>query len=104
MACQLRDQQRQDGPIERVDGIMSDAASLTPKRAGIGSAERARLLSQIASALDLPVTAFTCKLSVDEAEGPSSAECAAMLSAFSRIRDPQMRDFCLQVLKAFAQK
>lgn len=94
----------QNGPIKRVDGTMSDAGGLIQLQTGTGSVERARLLNQIACALDVPVAAFTCKLSVNEVEGPSSAECAAMLSAFGRIRDPQIREFCLQVLQAFAQK
>ncbi|MCJ2011098.1 hypothetical protein [Methylobacterium sp. J-076] len=83
---------------------MTDAGGFLPGQDTSGAAERTRLLRQIATALDLPVSAFTRAPPAPEVEGPSSAECAAMLAAFSKIRDPQMRAFCVQVLETFAER
>lgn len=68
------------------------------------SAERARLLGQIAVALDIPVTAFSRVPSGCSDEEPTSAECATMIAAFTRIRDPKMREFCLRMLESFARR
>lgn len=83
---------------------MTDVGVFPPKAAGVRAAERERLLRQIASALALPVAAFGHKPAPDEVDGPSSAECSTMLAAFCKIRDPQVRAFCLQVFEAFAQR
>lgn len=81
---------------------MTDAGSFLAKQ-NRTTAERARLLRQIAAALDIPVTAFTGASSDCPGEEPSSTECAAMLAAFTRIRDPKLREFCLRMLESFAR-
>ncbi|MDP4023844.1 hypothetical protein Q8W71_14510 [Methylobacterium sp. NEAU 140] len=82
---------------------MTDAGGFLPDRDTSASDERARLLRQIADALNLPVTAFARGLAPVAVAGPSSAECAAVLSAFSRIRDPRLRSQCLQMLERCAE-
>ena len=81
---------------------MTDAGGFLSKQDRT-TAERARLLSQIAAALDIPVTAFTRAPSDSPGEEPSSTECAAMLTAFTRIHDPKLRGFCLRMLESFAR-
>lgn len=82
---------------------MCDAGVFPPKSDRVAS-ERTLLLRQIAEALDLPVTAFTHPLTPGEGGEPSSDECAAVITAFSRIRDPRNRDFCLRMLESFAER
>lgn len=82
---------------------MSDAESLLRAQDGAEPLERHRLLSQIAVALDLPVAAFTEDRSPGETSAASSAECAALLDAFTRIRDARLRASCLRLLRSFSQ-
>lgn len=82
---------------------MTDAGGVPPTQDQTTS-ERARLLRQIAAVLDIPVTTFTRAPSSCPGEEPPSTECAAMLAAFSRIRDPQVRAFCLRMLESFARR
>ena len=82
---------------------MTDAGGFPPMQDS-ASSERARLLRQIATALDIPVSTFTRPPSACPGEEPSSSECAAMLAAFSRIRDPKLRDFSLRMLESFARR
>lgn len=84
---------------------MTDAGGFPPPNGLSGAAERERLLRQIATALDLPVAAFAGSGSgSSQQDAPSSAECSAVLAAFSRISDPQARTFCLTMLETFASK
>ena len=83
---------------------MTDAGGFLPTPDDPDAGERGRMLRQIADALNLPVSAFSQGLApVPSAKGPSAAECAAMLAAFSRIRDPQMRRHCLEMLEHCAE-
>ncbi len=82
---------------------MTDAA-VFPIKADRAANERARLLRQIADVLDLPITAFTHPPATDGAEEATSDECTAVIRAFSRIRDPKMREFCLKMLESFAER
>lgn len=84
---------------------MTDAGGFLPDHDATGSGERARLLRQIADALNLPLSAFSRRLdpAPDDA-GPSTAECAAVLAAFSRIRDPRLRSRCLSLLESCADQ
>lgn len=82
---------------------MTDAGGFPPMR-DKATSERARLLRQIATALDIPVSAFTRAPSACPGEEPSSSECAAMLAAFSRIRDPKLREYCLRMMESFARR
>lgn len=84
---------------------MTDAGGFLPSDDVTGSRERARLLCQIAEALNLPLAAFSPALApTPSAAGPSTAECAAILAAFSRIRDPDTRRHCLQMLERCAEE
>jgi hypothetical protein len=83
---------------------MADAGSFPLEADGSNSPERARLLRQIAAALDLPIEALAARLSLCNPTGPSAEECAAVLDAFARIEDPQLRAFCLQVLEGFTRR
>lgn len=89
-------------PVGRASGTMTDTGGL-PSHRDRTATERARLLRQIAAALDVPVTAFIRAPSDCPGEEPSSAECAAMLAAFTRIRDPKLREFALRMLESFAK-
>lgn len=82
---------------------MTDAGGFLPRDGATGSGERARLLRRIADSLNLPLSAFSPSLAPSlSAEGPSTAECAAILAAFSRIRDPDARRHCLRMLEQCA--
>lgn len=79
---------------------MIDAGGFLPSDDATASGERARLLRRTAEALNLPLSAFSRSLAPNpSAEGPSTAECAAILAAFSRIRDPDLRSHCVQMLE-----
>lgn len=87
----------------RDEAIMTDAGGFLPGDDATGSGERARLLGRIAEALKLPLSAFLPSPGqTRSAEGPSADECAAMLAAFSRIRDPDLRRHCLRMLERCA--
>lgn len=81
---------------------MTDLGGTPSRRDEAATNERAHLLRQIAAALDLPVTALKPGVSADAGEGPSSSECAQMLAAFARVRDPQARAYCLALLESLA--
>lgn len=83
---------------------MADAGSFSLDADGVNSPDRARLLRQIAAALDLPVEALAARLAPCNSTGPSAQECAAVLDAFARIEDPQLRAFCIQVLEGFTRR
>ncbi len=83
---------------------MTDAVCSFPNDDASGSRERTRLLRRIAESLNLPLAAFTAPLATTPSlEGPSTAESAAVLSNFSRIRDPDMRRKCLEMLERCAK-
>ncbi|MFC6792379.1 hypothetical protein ACFQE0_24160 [Methylobacterium komagatae] len=82
---------------------MTDAG-VFPFKTDRAATERARLLRQIADVLDLPLTAFTHPPATETGEEAASDECAAVIKAFSRIRDPKMREFCLKMLESFAER
>ncbi|SDM42468.1 hypothetical protein SAMN05216360_10254 [Methylobacterium phyllostachyos] len=66
--------------------------------------ERARLLTQIAEALKIPVSTFRSRGSVKAASGgPTAPECAALLAAFARIDDPERRRECLALVERFGE-
>ncbi len=84
---------------------MTDAGDSLPRDDGTGSGERSSILRQIAEALNLPRSAFSPRLDPRPcAEGPSATECEAVLAAFSRIRDPDMRRHCLRLLERCADE
>ncbi len=77
---------------------MIDAEGSHPNTAAAD--ERERLLKQIADALNIPVAAFGRRVSrASDASGPDASECAALLSAFSRIADPARRSACLAMVE-----
>ena len=79
---------------------MTDAGGFDPHDTASRLDERERLLRQIAQTLDLPLAVFRRRRrSSPMAEGPTAAECATMLAAFSRIRDPDLRLQCLAMLE-----
>jgi hypothetical protein len=80
---------------------MTDAGRVVPHGDKGGSGDRARLLRQIAVALDMPVSAFAADLPAGDA-GPAQDECEALVTAFSRIRDPRLRAFCRDLIESCA--
>ena len=82
---------------------MTDAGAFLPTPDDPDTGEPGRLLREIADALNLPVSAFSRRLApVPATAEPSTAECAAVLEAFSRIQDPQARRHCLAMLERSA--
>ncbi len=65
---------------------------------------RARLLTQIATALDLPVEALIDRPASREPSRASQEECASLLAAFCRIEDEAARSQCLAVVEGFARR
>jgi hypothetical protein len=80
---------------------MTDAGRVFTQGNSSGSGNRAQLLRQIAVALDMPVSAFAEDLPAGD-DGPSPEECAALMAAFSRIRDPRLRAFCRELMEGCA--
>ncbi|MHB2206939.1 hypothetical protein [Methylobacterium sp. CM6257] len=85
----------------RVEGIMTDAGGLDVTDAGSRVEERERLLGQIAEALAVPVSTFRRGRSAAQVCGPTASECAALLAAFSRIDDPNVRKECLAMVERY---
>lgn len=84
---------------------MTDAAGSGPTDASATSArdsERQRLLRQIADALAVPVSTFGRRRDAAPSRGPTAMECAALLTAFSRIEDPALRKACLTMVERYA--
>ena len=63
--------------------------------------ERAQLLRYIADTLDLPVSLFRRRTAQGD-DGPTAAECDAILATFLRIRDPEARRHCLALVSRCA--
>lgn len=93
-----------NGGQERVGIVMADAGGFLPKRGEMGSPDRARLLRQIAAALNLPVAALVDEATAQAERGPSAEEVATLLDAFSRIEDSRLRAHCLEVVKGCASR
>lgn len=86
-----------------VEGIMTDAGGFDPKDAASRADERERLLGQIAGALNIPIETFRGKgPSVALRRGPNALECAALLAAFARIEDPELRKACLAMVERYS--
>ncbi|MBE7198035.1 MAG: hypothetical protein INR70_09540 [Parafilimonas terrae] len=83
---------------------MADAGGFLPRQGETGSPDRARLLRQIAAALNLPVAALVDEATAQAERGPTAEECTALLDAFSRIEDPRLRAHCLEVVKGCASR
>ncbi|SFM69762.1 hypothetical protein [Methylobacterium pseudosasicola] len=73
---------------------MTDAGGFVALNAAPRLSEQERLLRQLADMLNLPISVFRRRTD-PTAEGPTARECAAILAAFSRIRDPDARRRCL---------
>jgi hypothetical protein len=81
---------------------MTDAGGLDRDAAVKSAHERDLLLRQIADALNIPVSTFHRRSSAALGRcGPSAAECAALLAAFSRIEDPCLRMECLALVQRY---
>jgi len=90
-------------PMVGVEGLMTDAGGFDPKDSASRADERERLLGQIADALNIPVTTFRGKGSlVALGRGPNASECAALLAAFARIGDPDVRKECLALVERYS--
>jgi hypothetical protein len=84
---------------------MTDAGGFDPKDVASRASERARLLGQIAEALNIPATTFRGKgPSVALGRGPNATECAALLAAFARIEDPDLRKECLAAVERYSDR
>ena len=65
--------------------------------------DRLRMLSRIADALDMPVSDFYRRETVvPDANGPSTAECEAILSSFLRIEDAEARRGIITLMRGCA--
>ncbi|MGH1572723.1 hypothetical protein ACRAWG_21185 [Methylobacterium sp. P31] len=85
----------------RVEGIMTDAGGFDLNDAASRAEERERLLGQIAEALAVPVSTFRRRHSPARGSGPTASECAALLAAFARIDDPNIRKECLVMVERY---
>lgn len=82
---------------------MRDAVDFASTEAAPGFHEEERLIRQIAGMLDLPVTVFGRGYSGSSPDkGPTASECAAIVAAFARIRDPDARRACLAMVDSRA--
>lgn len=81
---------------------MTDAGGFHPIITSTRRDEREQLLGQIAETLNLPVSVFRHRRPAPEIDGPTATECATMLAAFSRIRDPDARRKCLAMIESCA--
>ncbi|MEE7447277.1 hypothetical protein MRF4_05330 [Methylobacterium radiotolerans] len=82
---------------------MTDAGGFDLDGTAKSAHEREMLLRQIADALNIPVTTFRRRTGSSVARGPSAAECAALLTAFSRIDDPDLRKECLALAERYSR-
>ncbi|MEE7504271.1 hypothetical protein ACLBXO_19645 [Methylobacterium sp. C33D] len=82
---------------------MTDAGGFDLDGRAKSAHERDVLLRQIADALSIPVSIFRRPTGTSAARGPSAAECAALLTAFSRIDDPDLRRECLALAERYSR-
>lgn len=82
---------------------MTDAGGFDLDGAAKSAHERDVLLRQIADALNIPVSIFRRPPGASAPRGPSAAECTALLNAFSRIEDPELRKECLALAERFGR-
>lgn len=82
---------------------MTDAGGLDLDGTAKSAHERDVLLRQIADALNIPVSIFRRPPGSSATRGPSAAECAALLTAFSRIEDPDLRKECLALAERYSR-
>ena len=83
---------------------MAEAAGMVTMPDETSSHGRARLLTQIAAALDLPVEALTDRPSSHMPSAASDKECAQLLEAFCRIEDQSIRTQCLAFVEGFTRR
>lgn len=83
---------------------MTDAGAFDLDGTAKSAHEREVLLRQIAHALNVPVSIFRGPPGSPAAGGPSAAECAALLTAFSRIADPDLRKECLALAERLGRR
>ncbi|MCJ2143601.1 hypothetical protein [Methylobacterium sp. E-066] len=81
---------------------MTDAGGFVALDAAPRLSEQERLLRQLADMLNLPISVFRRRRVDPPAEGPTARECAVILAAFSRIRDPEARRRCLAMVERCA--
>ncbi|MCJ2055439.1 hypothetical protein MKL09_02605 [Methylobacterium sp. J-048] len=81
---------------------MTDAGGFVALDAASRLSEQEQLLRQLAEMLHLPVSVFRRRRPDPTADGPTAGECAAILAAFSRIRDPDARRRCLAMVERCA--
>ncbi|MDR7037626.1 hypothetical protein J2X36_002373 [Methylobacterium sp. BE186] len=65
--------------------------------------ERERVLRRIAETLELSLVDLYEAGAAACGSEPSKAECAALISAFHRISDPDLRRRCLALVQAFSE-
>lgn len=73
-----------------------------------GSAATLQLINQIASALDVPASAFfDAKPEITAAErasGTMAEQLLSMIELFKQIEDPAIRDECLDIVRSRAER
>ncbi|WP_457105753.1 hypothetical protein [Methylobacterium sp. P5_C11] len=82
---------------------MTDAGGFDLDSKAKTARERESLLRQIAEALEIPISTFRRPAASLSPNGPSASECAALLSAFSRIEDPELRKACVVLAERYSR-
>ncbi|AIQ88638.1 MAG: hypothetical protein CL858_13825 [Cupriavidus sp.] len=82
---------------------MTDAGGFDLDGAAQSARERDKLLRDIARMLNVPESTFRRPPASGGTRGPSAAECAALLTAFSRIEDPDLRKECVALAERYGR-
>ena len=70
---------------------------------GSCSSKSLQVLCRIAAVLEMPVADFYRRdAQASDAEVPSVAECELMLTAFLRVRDPELRNRVVEMMRAYS--
>ncbi|MEA1832898.1 hypothetical protein U8607_12485 [Methylobacterium durans] len=82
---------------------MTEVGASSLLRAVPTVSERARILLRIAETLEVPLADLSRTEGAMGSAEASEAECAALLAAFRRIPDPDLRRRCLSLVSAFGE-
>ncbi|TXN12299.1 hypothetical protein [Methylobacterium sp. WL8] len=82
---------------------MTDPATSRLMQDGSRSAASQQILGKIAAVLAIPVSDFyRHEPPVSDALTPNAAECDAMLAAFLRVGDPEVRARIVEMMRAYS--
>lgn len=81
---------------------MSNLGTSRLMQDGSCSSKSLKVLSRIAEVLEMPVADFyRLDAQASDAKAPSAAECELMLTAFLRVRDPDLRNRVIDMMRAY---